>query len=338
MMKSKQKYWSYGTLILAVIGIIFISGCVEKECKTNDDCLAKACFTAPQCKDNNCVYSPILDCCGNDACEREETYTSCPADCPDCDDYNDCTINDRYDYYEQKCINKLITPCCGNNICDERVETHLNCQKDCPNCDDDNKLTTDSFNYDTQECENPVTHYFIDDFEEGIRNWTFSSEGAGSAIVENGNTILRLFGTERTSLQKEWVNYIFKFRFKRIDGDVHVDFRRSVTKGGAKRYYVGIADRVGGLGKQIYDEWQKLSKVDLKLDKNWHTLEIRSYDDIINVYVDDKLLIKYKDTTDPLLSGWVSFELHSGGRPIQPEFLIDDVEIKLITEKDIIYP
>jgi len=119
---------------------------------------------------------------------------------------------------------------------------------------------------------------------------------------------------------------------------VHVDFRRSSTKQGAKRYYVGIADRVNGLGKQIYDEWQTLSKIDHKLDKNWHTLEIRSYDNIINVYVDDKLLVKYKDATNPLLSGWVSFELHTGGQPIQPEFLIDDVEIKLITEKDIIYP
>ena len=31
MMMPKQKYWLYGILILAVIGIVFISGCVEKE-------------------------------------------------------------------------------------------------------------------------------------------------------------------------------------------------------------------------------------------------------------------------------------------------------------------
>jgi len=236
-------------------------------------------------------------------------------------------------------MSEIIIPCCGNNICDEGDETYLDCRKDCPNCDDNNKLTTDSFNYNTQKCENPVTHYFIDDFEEGIRNWVFSSEGAGSAVSENGNTVLRLIGTERANLQKEWDNnYIFKFRFKRIDGAVHVDFRRTSTKRSTKRYFISIADSVSGLGKQVDDEWENLSKINYRLDKNWHTLEIRSYDNIINVYADDKLLVKYKDTTNPLLSGWVRFEAHSGGQPIQPEFLIDDVEIKLITEKDIIYP
>lgn len=29
-MKAKQKYWSYGVLVLAIIGIVFVSGCVEE--------------------------------------------------------------------------------------------------------------------------------------------------------------------------------------------------------------------------------------------------------------------------------------------------------------------
>jgi len=31
MMMSKQKYWLYGILILAVIGILLISGCIRQE-------------------------------------------------------------------------------------------------------------------------------------------------------------------------------------------------------------------------------------------------------------------------------------------------------------------
>ena len=130
-----------------------ISGCAEKECKVDEDCLSKNCFTA-QCKDNNCIYSIIPNCCGNEKCETGETYESCADDCPNCNDYNECTINDRYDYHEQKCINEPVIPCCGNNICDEGAETHSNCQKDCPNCDDGDKCTKDSFDYNSQQCIN----------------------------------------------------------------------------------------------------------------------------------------------------------------------------------------
>lgn len=96
-------------LILLIIAIVLLSGCTEKECKTNEDCLAKNCFTA-QCKDNDCIYSPIPNCCGNERCDAGETYESCPDDCPKCDDANECT-KDSYDYNKQKCINEPITPC-----------------------------------------------------------------------------------------------------------------------------------------------------------------------------------------------------------------------------------
>jgi len=331
----------YLILVLSLLIVTLFSGCIgqEKECEADADCLAKDCFTV-QCKDNKCVYSPIADCCGNEICEPDETYENCFADCPNCDDNNECTI-DSYDYHEQKCVNSPILDvvCCGNGLC-ELGETYETCTRDCPNCDDDNKLTTDSFNYNTQECENIVTHYFIDDFEEGIQNWAFSSEEAGSAVVEDGNTVLRLVGVEQANLQREWDNFIFKFRFKRIDGSVHVDFRRSSShEYGQNRYLVSISEWVNSLGKQMGESWQTLKDADFKLDKNWHTLEVRCYDNIINVYTDDVLIIKYKDTENPLLSGGVRFEAHTGGRPeIQPEFLIDDVEIKVITEEDIIYP
>jgi len=154
-MKSKQKYWLYGILALAIVGIVLISGCAEKECKTNEDCLTKTCFIS-QCMDNKCVYSSITNCCGNKICEVGETYPECAADCPNCDDNNDCT-NDSYDYHEQKCVNAPIPNviCCGNGVCELR-ETYISCTKDCPDCDDENECTEDSYGYHEQKCINEL--------------------------------------------------------------------------------------------------------------------------------------------------------------------------------------
>ncbi len=201
---------------------------------------------------------------------------------------------------------------------------------DCPNCDDDNKLTTDSFNYESQKCENPVTYYFIDDFEGAIKSWVFSGEGNWSTVVDGSNTYLRLTGYQQANLWKNWTDYAFKFRFKRVEGSMHVNFRHSSTKEGWNRYLVSISEQVDNIEKQ---------KIDFRFDNAlWHTFEIRCYNDTINVYMDDELLTKYRDTEDVLLSGGVGFETHTGGAPIVPEYLIDDVEIKVITEEDILYP
>ncbi len=320
-----------GIVAVLVIGIIFVIIYTGKECKIDDDCLAKICFTE-QCKNDKCMYSPIINCCGNEICEVNETYPGCAVDCPSCDDFNNCTI-DKYDYHEQTCVNEPIIPCCGNGICDENVETYLNCSADCPDCTDDNKLTTDSFNYETQKCENPVTHYFFDDFESGIENWLFyAAEGEASwnTTVENGNTVLRGIGHISADPEEEVRNdYSFKFRFKRITGPLTANFR--VSENGL--YFIDGSEEKIHLNKRFGEDSQKIGDADFAVDENWHTLEIRGYGNILNVYMDDELLIKYKDTENPLLSGRVAFE--TGG---DSEFLIDDVEIKIITEEDIIYP
>lgn len=321
-----------GIVIVIIIGII-IFVYVGKECKIDSDCLTKNCFTV-QCIKNNCIYSPIINCCGNEICEINETYPECAVDCPSCEDYNDCTI-DKYDYHEQKCVNNPIIPCCGNEICDENVETNLDCSIDCPNCNDNNKLTTDSFNYATQKCENPVTHYFFDDFESGIGNWEFypPKEGANwSPIVENGNTILKGIGHIWADPGEEARNnYIFKFRFKRIKGSLAVNFRF----GQDSRYLIHLSDegRTIRLRKHVNENHQQVKKIDSRFDEGWHTFEIRGYGNILNIYLNNELLVKYKDTENPILSGKAAFENSEDS-----EFLIDDVEIKLITEKDIIYP
>lgn len=135
------------------ISLILLAGCAEKECKVAEDCLEKTCFTA-KCKENACEYSMIANCCGNDVCEAGEVYPDCAADCPNCDDRNECTV-DEYDYNKQECVNTpvLDVVCCGNGLC-ELGEDYESCTRDCPNCDDANDCTEDSFDYHEQECVN----------------------------------------------------------------------------------------------------------------------------------------------------------------------------------------
>lgn len=142
-------------LILLLVSILLISGCAEKECEIDADCLARTCFTV-QCMDNKCVYSPVTNCCGNEICEAGETYPECAADCPNCDDANECT-KDSYDYHERKCVNIIIPNiiCCGNTIC-ETGETYNNCAQDCPDCNDDNECTKDNYDYHEQKCVNEL--------------------------------------------------------------------------------------------------------------------------------------------------------------------------------------
>jgi hypothetical protein len=278
-------------------------------------------------------------CCGNTVCETGETYINCARDCPNCDDVNKCT-KDSYDYHKQSCLNEIIIPCCGNGICDKGVEARSTCSVDCPSCDDNNQLTADSFNYTTQKCENIVTHYFIDDFESGIQNWSFSVSpedptATWSTKIEGSNTVFRGTGHNWTDLiEKEWTDYIFKARFKIIKGSIHFNYRVEHGEEGGTRYFIGAGSGHLMLSKQINENFYSgLAEESMNLDSGWHTIEIRGYGNILNIYIDNELLIKYKDTTNPVLSGGVALETHQDS-----EFLIDDVEIKVITQQDVIYP
>lgn len=329
--------------------------CGNKTCETGEvyDTCAIDC---PTCDDNNkctkdsfdynkqaCKNFPILDtvCCGNTVCETGENYQNCSRDCVSCDDDNKCT-KDSYDYNRQTCLNKTVIPCCGNNICDKGAETSSNCSADCLNCNDNNKLTADKFNYTTQKCENVATHYFVDDFENGAASWDFYSESlpadvAWSTAKENGNTILR--GKEHnwaTLRGMSWNDYIFKARFKVIKGDIHFNYRLKQMGEQPNRYFVGLGS--GGhliLNKQTQDVFYNnlAESYGLNFGTGWHTMEIRALGNIFNILVDGQLLLKYKDADAPHLGGGIGIETHDNS-----EYWIDDVEIKVISEKDIIYP
>lgn len=327
--------------------------CGNTTCETEEN--YESCSTdCPNCDDNNectkdsydyheqkCVNAPILTtiCCGNTVCETSENYQSCSRDCPNCNDNNKCT-RDSYDYHKQVCINETIIPCCGNGICDKGAETYSSCSADCPNCNDNNKLTADSFNYTSQKCAYTVTHYFIDDFESGIQNWdigmTEDPTGAWSTRVDGSNTVFRGVNHNWTTLSGEgWSDYVFKARFKIIKGQIHFNYRVTQKGGQPNRYFIGLSSGHLNLSKQIGETFYSniAETTGVNFGSGWHTIEIRGYGDIINVLVDGGVLIKYKDAQNPVLSGTVGLETHEGS-----EYWIDDVEIKVISQKDIIYP
>lgn len=336
--------------------------CGNKTCELSEK--YETCATdCPLCDDNSkctkdyfdynkqqCVNAPITDavCCGNTVCEIGEDYQACAKDCPSCNDDNACT-KDKYDYHKGQCVNETIANCCGNNTCEAGVEQYSSCKADCPNCDDANKLTADSFNYKTQKCSNILTHYFIDNFEEGSSAWSFLNSidaspnpSAWTLIREGANTVLR--GTDHNFAvltPANWDNYILKLKFKKMSGGLQINFRNNFWIPGeeiAHRYILRLED--GGyhisLAKGLNEKegkYQELADSSASFTSGWHTVELRAYNNIFNIYIDGSLLIKYKDTQNPFLSGKINFETGDN-----TTFLIDDVEVKLITAQDVIYP
>ncbi len=121
---------------------------------------------------------------------------------------------------------------------------------------------------------------------------------------------------------------------------MHANIRQGVIDEEWTRYLVGISQtNIYTLGKQVGKDFQTLAEIDFDLKEGWHTMEIRSYDNLINVYIDDQVLAEYKDTDNPISSGKLGFEVHTGGVPeLVTEYLIDDVEIKVISSGDVSSP
>jgi len=75
------------------------------------------------------------------------TFTDVTKSCGGCDDYNECTEDS---CTLGKCVNKVITPCVGNNICETGEDTTA----DCGYCDDGNVCTIDTFDTASNGCKN----------------------------------------------------------------------------------------------------------------------------------------------------------------------------------------
>ena len=322
---------------------------VESYETCSDDC--------PNCDDKNsctideydyheqtCVNTAILDivCCGNGVCETGEDYTSCSRDCPDCGEDNVCKTNTRYDYHKQECVTDVLIPCCGNDICDEDAETFSSCDTDCPNCDDGNQLTTDIFDFTTQECESTVTHLLFDDFEKGTGNWQFHGDSGWSTMKDGDNTVLRGLAGQRADLKNmELTNYILKLKVKVISDLIMFNVKRVGVAPQEGRYSVVLTKNVVSLERSPYME-DKPDSVQFDFGDDWHDLEVRMFDSTINILVDDEMLIKYRRSADDAFDFPVgmngTFTMSVSDDRDDSEFLIDDFEIKVIEEGDMIYP
>jgi hypothetical protein len=156
---------------------------------------------------------------------------------------------------------------------------------------------------------------FLENFENGIRNWSLE-EGWHLERVGN-NTVLKGRGHKWARLENRgWNNYTFKAKFKLIQGTVHFNYRHSDLDE-PYRYFIGVSSNALYLNKQGGDKFYDLAEASLMLDNGWHEIEIRGYGGTFNIYIDNTLVILYKDD-NPILSGSIAFETLEDS-----EFLID---------------
>ncbi len=131
-----------------------------------------------------------------------------------------------------------------------------------------------------------------------------ASPSAWTLIREGANTVLR--GTNHNFADisgNGWDDYILKLRFKRVRGSAQINFRNNflTPEEPQHRYIIRLEEEGNRLvfakgldeRKGIY---QDLQESPASYKTGWHVLEARSYQDIINIYLDGDLLIKYKDT------------------------------------------
>jgi len=182
--------------------------------------------------------------------------------------------------------------------------------------------------------------YFRDNFDTNKRDWDFYHNGESKPTAANiktvdGNKVLRAKGPYLAKINKELNDYSLKFRFKRIEGSMIVNFREYRSEEENSQYFIGLGGDKGtaiNFSKQINANFNLASlRVEFDHYMDWHTLEIRVLDNIINVYLDDNFLIKYKDVENPILSGSVSFSVIANS-----EYLIDDIEIKSVKKEDVV--
>jgi len=237
--------------LIVIFAVLFFFINIFKSCPSSCDdfneCTEDFCSEETDFK---CVHKPIDNCCGNGKCELsgdyKETYENCPDDCPNCDDSNKCT-KDSYDYHLKKCINKDITPCCGNQKC-EAGESHTSCEIDCPlegyikigtsyiynpekfsgtgaryfyiieNCLDKDITILELTNYDNGKVGKRITKEWLESFPEGEEEYEFIT------ISKDTCTEAHTFIAEAQEQKDPNTQYKTKIYFKFKYGDKIIEF------------------------------------------------------------------------------------------------------------------
>ena len=171
---------------------------------------------------------------------------------------------------------------------------------------------------------------FYDDFENGVQTWKLD-EGWQSVRIDN-NSVLEGKGHTWVVLKKAgWDNYILSVKFKRISGNLHINYRRTVNDSiGLSRYFVALENNSLSLYKQQGDVFNYLDNAALALDSDWHQIEIRVYEGLVNVYIDSVLYLINEDE-NYLTFGGIAFETIEDS-----DYLLDEVRITEAAPDDVI--
>ena len=124
--KTKRFNWNkvlnYSLILVAIIFIViifmkssFMSKVVPLEVETQQ--CKTLCDDNKPCTDDICDETTNFECVYT---PKKECY---------CNDFDSCTT-DSYDAVKGRCGHKLITPCCGNTVCDSN-EDYSSCCVDC---------------------------------------------------------------------------------------------------------------------------------------------------------------------------------------------------------------
>jgi len=189
---------------------------------------------------------------------------------------------------------------------------------------------------------------FKDDFEDGdFSGWRtdVDPEIAGSAwgveTEDDGHVLVGKGHCGAMAGDSDWVDYVFEFRFKLVEGVAFINFRFTPKPEAPDRYTLRLYRYHLTLlkGQTLPGEghFTELKRVNMELDsESWYDVRIVCIGDEIEVYMDDSPKLEFKDEDSPFLSGFIRLEpfAYEGDKPSLLYF--DDVKVsRIATTSDI---
>jgi hypothetical protein len=165
---------------------------------------------------------------------------------------------------------------------------------------------------------------FEDDFENGrSQGWRFFGPSSYWTVVEddNKNFVLQGIGPNEGGESgaqigsSEWTNYAISYRLNAIqagDGEevAFVMFVRSQSENSPPMYAMNLRMTGSGSLHRYLPDWTDIRLGDFykKIElNNWYNIRVELFENQINVFVDDVLKVRARDTDEYLAYGWVDF-------------------------------
>jgi len=108
-------------ILLMLVALVISSGCINQAPPASEP-TGGQCLSPKKMIGNICCYDEN----NNGVCDMEDLG------CPDsCDDNNSCTDDSCSGKTDFKCVHDMISPCCGNGVCEESEDINNVCPEDC---------------------------------------------------------------------------------------------------------------------------------------------------------------------------------------------------------------